>query len=80
MPKPDLKIGTRETVSGAIVVVSYSKPRGVLSYMTKKYQMSAFRNAWLPHEALCQTKRTFGPGTADSAVASASQPTINEIS
>lgn len=29
MPSPDLKIGTSETVSGAMVVVSYSKPRGV---------------------------------------------------
>lgn len=32
MPNPDLRIGTSETVSGAMVVVSYSKPRGVLSY------------------------------------------------
>lgn len=33
-----------------------------------------------PAGKLYHQKRTFGPGTADSAVASASQPTISEIS
>lgn len=33
MPKPERRIGTTDIVSGATVVVSYSKPRGVLSYV-----------------------------------------------
>lgn len=41
MPSPDLKIGTIETVSGAMVVVSYSKPSGVLSCPHRHTHISA---------------------------------------
>lgn len=85
MPNPDLRMGTSETVSGAIVVVSYSKPRGVLSYTIVIPIISLFFSTFSirrrrPAGKLYHQKRTFGPGMADSAVASASQPTISEIS
>lgn len=72
-------MGTIDIVSGAIEVVSYSKPRGVLSFCIAHLSTQPISNLEIP--GLFPIKAlTLGPVVAEITEPSASQPTISEMS
>jgi hypothetical protein len=71
MPKPERRMGTREMVSGRMVLVGYSYPRWLLVCLTVSCQTKSAR---------LERGSTGGPSLLLRPEARASQPSISEIS
>src|SRR4051812_42031951 len=78
MPRPDRRIGTRQILWGWTSVVWYSKPIGVTSCSSAVSDYHGIRRQ--PRDAGEEGRGTFPPEQGSRAVASASQPTISDIS